>query len=162
LIALIWLTTAMVLAADGSKATVTVRFEAGGSCSVAIAGTAALRSSRPDQPALAPGAGFDCPIPPIPAGPAVNVIVLLPDGRLPSSAEFPRLSWQQRDGRWVGTTTLPAAPAFVRVPQAGDSSVRDRRTGVSSMPWNFYGWFVFAVVFIGTYFLWVWRTTRTG
>ena len=28
------------------------------------------------------------------------------------------------------------------------------------MPWNFYAWFVFAAVFIGLYFLWVWTTTR--
>jgi hypothetical protein len=28
------------------------------------------------------------------------------------------------------------------------------------VPWNFYAWFVFAAVFIGAYFLWVWTTTR--
>ncbi len=28
------------------------------------------------------------------------------------------------------------------------------------MPWNFYGWFVFAAVFIAAYFVWVWFSGR--
>jgi hypothetical protein len=30
------------------------------------------------------------------------------------------------------------------------------------LPWNFYGWFVFAVVFIAAYFAWVWTSARPG
>jgi len=28
------------------------------------------------------------------------------------------------------------------------------------LPWNFYGWFVFAGVFIAAYFAWVWMSRQ--
>jgi hypothetical protein len=33
---------------------------------------------------------------------------------------------------------------------------------IKIVPWNFYGWFVFAAVFIGAYFAWVWASSRDG
>jgi hypothetical protein len=30
------------------------------------------------------------------------------------------------------------------------------------MPWIFYGWFVFAAVFIAAYFVWVWFSSRNS
>jgi hypothetical protein len=53
--------------------------------------------------------------------------VVLPQGEVPSGADFPRLAWTERDGHWVGSASLPAAPSFVRVPRNGSGAARFAR-----------------------------------
>jgi hypothetical protein len=61
------------------------------------------------------GDDFVCSLPDVPPRRAVDLEVILPAGTAPSSADFPRLAWIERGGRWTGTASLPSAPAFVRV-----------------------------------------------
>ncbi len=61
-----------------------------------------------------------------PAGERFELEVVLPEGSARPSGEFPRLSWSERDGRWTGVASLPAPPAFVRLPAAGQGLDRWR------------------------------------
>ncbi len=62
-----------------------------------------------------------------PAGESFELEVVLPAGSARPSGEFPRLRWDERDGRWTGVTRLPAPPAFVRLPpERGSGAWRAR------------------------------------
>lgn len=119
------------------------------------------------SPALSSASGLRCTIPASPKGRPVELTVRLPRGVASAGSDFPRLTWSERDGVWVGTASLPAAPAFVSVPQAGAAAPPRWLDGFApptpSTPfgWNFYGWFVFSAVFIGVDFAWArWMARR--
>jgi hypothetical protein len=101
---------------------VKVDFRAGGRCTV-IAHDESPRSDRvvdvpgPAVPFEYRGAVFAQP-----RGRPIELSVLMPPGETPAGAEFPRLAWTEREGRWIGSASLPAAPAFVRVPVQGSSA----------------------------------------
>jgi hypothetical protein len=104
-------------------ADVKIEFSAGGRCTVTT-GDQSSRSDRlVDVPVAAPDPSeYRCAIQSAPRGQAVQLSVILPQGETPSDAGFPRLAWAERDGRWIGTASLPAAPSFVRVPARGSSA----------------------------------------
>ncbi len=84
----------------------------------------ASRSDRvvdiPAGPAT-PSSEFRCVVSPPRSGP-IRLSVVLPQGEAPSGAEFPRLAWTERDGSWIGSASLPAAPSFVRIPKNGSGA----------------------------------------
>ncbi len=119
------------------------------------------------SPALSPASELRCTIPASPKGRPVDLTVRLPRGAASAGSDFPRLAWVERDGVWVGTASLPAAPAFVSVPQAGAAAPARWLDGFapptpsSPFGWNFYGWFVFAAAFIAAYLAWArWMARR--
>ena len=104
-----------------------VDFRSGGRCTV-IAHDESPRSDRVvDVPGPAVPFEYRCALLAQPRGRAIELAVLLPAGETPAGADFPRLEWAERDGRWVGSASLPAAPAFVRVPVRGSTSPRRAR-----------------------------------
>jgi len=146
---------AMVRAAPG-VVRVDVEFLADGRCAVTAAGEG-VHASITYRPSDVPGRR--CAMPPVPAGRAVDLEVRLPRGAAPAGRDFPRLTWIEQDAGWVGTAALPAAPAFVSVPEPGAAGAWWRQafarpTRSSTFGWNFYGWFVFSAAFIGAYFMW--------
>jgi hypothetical protein len=120
---------ASIFAASPARAVdVKIELRDGGRCTV----TTHDGSSGSDQVIDVPGAAsppseYRCAISPVPRGRAVQLSVVLPQGETPSGAEFPRLAWTERDGRWIGTAALPAAPSFVRVPKSGSAAPRRAR-----------------------------------
>jgi hypothetical protein len=61
------------------------------------------------------GDAFRCALPPVPGGRPVELsVTLAPDGR-PSGRGAPRLDWTAKEGRWVGTASLAAAPEVIVV-----------------------------------------------
>ena len=106
---------------------------------------------------VSPDVELRCTIPAPPKGFAVDLAVSLPKGFPAPGGEFPRMEWTEVDGRWTGRAALPAAPAFVRIMQAGASvayrSSRSTADDTIRFGWNFYGWFLFAALFIASYFL---------
>jgi len=95
-----------------AQTTVRVEFTAAGECAVTAqgpTGRAAMKSPLRDDE-------LTCVVPVPRAAGAVDLEVLMPPGAARPSGAFPRLAWAERDGRWVGVASLPAAPAFVRVP----------------------------------------------
>jgi hypothetical protein len=106
---------------------VKVDFREGGRCTV-IAHDESPRSDRVvDVPGPSVHFEYRCAVFAQPRGRPIELAVLMPPGETPAGAEFPRLTWTDRDGRWVGTASLPAAPAFVRVPTRGSSAPRRAR-----------------------------------
>jgi len=138
-----------------------VRFLADGRCAVTAEGDHfhAGMTYLP-SPAISPAAELRCTVPSAPRGQAVELTVRLPRGAAPAGDDFPRLAWTRHDYLWVGTASLPAAPAFVSVPQAGAPAPARWLDGfappTAAAPFgaNFYGWFAFAAAFIAAYFWW--------
>lgn len=104
------------------------------------------------------GSGFHCPIPFASLGGSpVTLRVLLPSNAAPSLDSFPLLTWQDDYAGWVGTAALPSAPSFVSLHRSNGAAATS-----GSFGWNFYGFFVFATVFIAAYFGWAKRMQRAG
>jgi len=115
---------AMLAAAPAQPISVKVDFRSGGRCTV----IAHDESPRSDRVADVPGPSvpfeYRCALFAQPRGRSIDLAVMLPSGEAPAGAEFPRLEWTERDGRWVGRAPLPSAPAFVRVPVKGSTAPR--------------------------------------
>ncbi len=115
----------VLLAASSSasaQTSVRVEFTAEGECVVTAAGPTGRASVK--SPLRT--SELKCVVPvPRDAG-AVDLEVVMPPGEARPAGAFPRLAWTERDGRWVGTASLPAAPAFVRVPDAARGARRER------------------------------------
>jgi hypothetical protein len=140
-----------------------VEFLADGRCAVAAEGENVHAKVIYLPPAAS---GRRCAIPPSPKGKPVDLTVRLPNGATPGGYDFPRLAWIQQDSGWIGTAALPAAPAFVSVPQSGAAALAwwrqafARPTPSTPFGWNFYGWFLFSAAFISAYFGWARRMAR--
>jgi hypothetical protein len=140
-----------------------VEFLADGRCAVAAEGESVHSKVTYLPP---PASSLRCAIPPSPKGKPVDLSVRLPRGAAPGGYDFPRLTWIQQDAGWIGTAALPAAPAFVSVPQAGAATLAWWRqafappTRSTPFGWNFYGWFLFSAAFIAVYFVWARRMAR--
>jgi hypothetical protein len=138
-----------------SRAAITVEFLGDGRC---VVHSAILSRGSGDLPHQAQAGDFRCDIPYSAfVGRAVELRVTLPPGVEPSDDPFPRLSVHHENNQWVGTASLPAAPAFVSVRSwtaPGDA------TG-AAFGWNFYGFFVFAAAFIAAYFGWARHMSRS-
>ncbi len=105
-----------------------LEFLADGRCAITGSGESyrANLTYTPTTPG-APTAEFRCTIPSPPRGRAVELTVRLPRGAAPAPGDFPRFNWTSTDGRWTGTVSLPAAPAFVRVPEVASAGARRAR-----------------------------------
>ena len=167
-VAIAWSVAAARAAAAAAPVRIDVAFLDDGRCSVAAEGDG-FRANLTylPSPALSAASELRCTSPASPTGRAVDLTVRLPRGTASAGSDFPRLAWVQRDGVWVGTVSLPAAPAFVSVPQAGAAAPARWLDGFapptpsSPFGWNFYGWFVFVAVFIAAYFSWArWMARR--
>ena len=140
-----------------------VEFLADGRCAVAAEGEGVHANVIYLPP---PASGRRCAIPPSPKGRPVDLTVRLPHSAAPGGYDFPRLTWVEQDSGWIGTAALPAAPAFVSVPQSGTATLEWWRqafappTRSTPFGWNFYGWFMFSAAFIGVYFVWARRMAR--
>lgn len=142
----------------------TVEFLSDGRCTVTVGShTATLQPSDGSarsarlQPSDIRGTAFRCPIPYTALGTSpVALRVVLPSGVSRSDDAFPRLEWRQEGHDWIGTATLPSAPAFVSLFPSTNNHVPP----AAAFGWNFYGFFVFAVVFIAVYFAWARWTDR--
>ena len=140
-----------------------VEFLADGRCAVAAEGDSVHAKVTYLPP---PASGRRCAIPPSPKGKPVDLTVRLPRGAVRGGYDFPRLTWIEQDSGWIGTAALPAAPAFVSVPQSGTATLEWWRqafappTRSTPFGWNFYGWFMFSAAFIGVYFVWARRMAR--
>ncbi len=110
-----------------ARASITVRVHRDGTCEAAVNGAErAAQARNPDRGARqAAPTDFVCALPAVRAGSGVDLVVALPPGVEPSGADFPRLTWREDGGVWIGAAALPAAPAFVRV--AGPDSRLPRR-----------------------------------
>ena len=119
------LTACMLLVLSASARTQTsirVEFTAAGECAVTAAGP----TGRASMKSPLRGTDLKCVVPlPRDAG-AVDLEVRMPPGAARPAGAFPRLAWAERDGRWVGVASLPAAPAFVRVPDPARGAFRER------------------------------------
>jgi hypothetical protein len=163
--AIVAASTAVAAAAD--VVDMRVEFLSDGRCAVNAEG-AGYHASLTYLPPPGGSSDLRCTIPSPPKGRAINLSVTLPPGATPAGGEFPRVAWSERGSRWVGTVSLPAAPAFVRVPQPGPASpprwvdgYAPATTG-ATFGWNFYGWFLVTAAFIACYFAWVRATVRRG
>ena len=162
------LTAAAARALAAAPIRVDLTFLDDGRCSVVAEGDG-FRANLTylPSPALSPGSGLRCTIPASPRGRPIDLTVRLPKGVASTGDDFPRLAWAERDGVWVGTAALPAAPAFVSVAQQGAPAPPRWLDGFapptpsSPFGWNFYGWFVFVAAFIAAYFTWArWMARR--
>src|SRR5919198_2361720 len=82
----------------------TIEFRPGGRCTVTTAGESPRRIRVVDVPAPAPPPSeYRCAISPRPQGQSIRLVVTLPQGDTAAGADFPRLTWTERDGRWVGS-----------------------------------------------------------
>jgi hypothetical protein len=109
-------------------ALITIEFDAGRGCTVTTLDES-LTSDRVagvPQPG-SPASEYRCPIRVRPRGRSIALTVILPSGEAPAGADFPRLAWTERDTRWIGTASLPSAPAFVRVPKNDSDASRRAR-----------------------------------
>jgi len=114
----------LLSAAPGARAQTSVRveFTAAGECAVTAVGP----TGRAGMKSPLRTSELKCLIPvPRDAG-AVDLEVLMPPGASRPAGAFPRLAWTERDGRWLGAASLPAAPAFVRVPEPDRGALRER------------------------------------
>lgn len=121
---------AFILAAPAAASAaihVRVEFTADGKCAVDATGPEFRASVTYLRRADADPSVLRCAIPGAPAGQPVDLEVLLPGGQQRPVGEFPRLRWEERDGRWKGRARLPAAPAFVRVPPGASRDARTAR-----------------------------------
>jgi hypothetical protein len=150
----------IVRGATAAPVHVAVEFLPDGRCSIREVGNG-FRADLTYLPPASSSPDLRCTIPSPPKGYEVDLVVRLPPDLQPGAGEFPRLTWREEDGRWSGSAALPAAPAFVHVPQRFPPA--SASTGWPSTPstdasvtfgWNFYGWFVFSAAFITTYFAW--------
>ncbi len=126
---------------------------AGGARTDTPGSIASSRGSEPAAAAVPTGSGFQCPI--SYAGlrsDPVELRVVLPPGIDRSTDAFPRLEWHTEGPCWIGSASLPSVPAFVSLHRSRVAS-----PGGISFGWNFYGFFVFAALFIALYFLWARR-----
>ena len=106
-------------------AVIDVEFLADGRCVVSVKGDESRRDAVEGAPGRSsPASEYRCAMPSAPRGRPVELTVTLPGDETPSGAGFPRLAWAERDRRWIGTASLPAAPAFVRVAKSGSSAAR--------------------------------------
>jgi hypothetical protein len=109
-------------------ALITIEFHPGRECTVTTLDESLTSDRLDDVPApSAPASEYRCPIRSRPRGRPIALTVILPPGESPAGADFPRLAWAERDTRWIGTASLPSAPAFVRVPTSGSGAVRRTR-----------------------------------
>jgi hypothetical protein len=120
--------TAAFATSPARAADVKIEFRDGGRCTV----TMHDESSRSERVADVPGPAsspseYRCAIGSPPRGHPIDLSVILPQGEGPVGAEFPRLTWAERGGHWIGTASLPAAPSFVRVPKSGSAAPRRAR-----------------------------------
>ncbi len=99
-------------AAADAQTHVRVEFTAAGECAVTTTGPAGHANVRYPRRT----AEMKCVVPTTVKPGAVALEVVLPPGAARPSGEFPRLDWTDAGGRWVGTASLPAPPAFVRIP----------------------------------------------
>ncbi len=107
-------------------ARIELEFLADGRCTVSATGEAFHSALTYMPPALVSStAELRCAIPPVPAGAAVDLTVMLPRGASPSpGAEQPPLRWTRRNYRWIGTASLTTAPLVVRIPGSGKRAAR--------------------------------------
>ena len=104
-------------------ALITIEFRAGRQCTVTMLDESLTSDRLDDAPApSSPASEYRCPIRSRPRGRPIALTVILPPGESPAGADFPRLVWAERDTRWIGTASLPSAPAFVRVPTSGSAA----------------------------------------
>jgi hypothetical protein len=101
-----------VAAAAGAQTRIRVEFTAAGECAVTTRGPGGHANVRYPRRT----AEMKCVVPTTLKPGAVDLEVVLPPGAPRPAGEFPRLDWAESDGRWVGTASLPAPPAFVRIP----------------------------------------------
>jgi hypothetical protein len=108
------------------RARIELEFLADGRCTVSATGDAfhSKLTYTPQAPASSTSE-LRCAIPPVPAGAAVDLTVMLPRGPSPSPAgEEPPLRWSRRDYRWIGIASLKTAPLVVRIPESGNHTAR--------------------------------------
>jgi hypothetical protein len=159
----VWMACPALAGAAPGAVRIDVEFLADGRCAVAAEGERVHANViyLPPQ-----ASGLRCAIPPSPIGKPVDLTVRLPRGAAPGGYDFPRLTWIHQDSGWIGTAALPAAPAFVSVPQSGAATLAWWRqafappTRSTPFGWNFYGWFMFSATFIAVYFVWARRMAR--
>ncbi|HEY7171975.1 MAG TPA: hypothetical protein VH417_14090 [Vicinamibacterales bacterium] len=113
---------------DGPRAELSVEFGADGKCAVKASGEGIHAEMTYTPPASARASGeFRCAVPPLPAGRAVDVQVLLAPGARPAGSGTPPLTWIEQEGRWRGSGSLDAAPEVIVVPDYfGPAAVRAR------------------------------------
>jgi hypothetical protein len=118
---------ALFAAPTARPSEVKIEFRAGGRCTITIHDDASRSDRVVDLPGPAtPPSEYSCAILP-PRRRPIELSVMLPQGEAPSGAEFPRLAWTERAGRWIGSASLPAAPSFVRIPRNGSVAARRAR-----------------------------------
>jgi hypothetical protein len=109
-----------------APARIELEFLPDGRCTVSATGEAfhSRLTYTPEVPAP-PAYGLRCAIPPVPAGAAVDLTVMLPRGASPSSlGADPPLTWTRRDDRWIGTASLTTAPLVVRIADPANRAAR--------------------------------------
>ncbi|MGE5244866.1 MAG: hypothetical protein ACM3SQ_11620 [Betaproteobacteria bacterium] len=149
-----------VVIASAASVRLAVDFLADGRCAVSAVGDGFHASMTYLPSPAAPASELRCTVPSAPQGRPVELVVRLAPGVAPPDDEFPRLSWSERQGQWIGTASLPAAPAFVSLSRGGAAPPARWLDGFapptagSLFGANFYGWFVFAAAFIAAYFAW--------
>ena len=108
-------------AATSGRATINIEFLADGRCTVSATGEGFHSNlTYLPQTVVSPTSDLRCAVPPVPERLAVDLTVTLPRGVTPSGDDSPRLVWTERDYRWIGTASLPTAPAVVRIPESGN------------------------------------------
>src|SRR5206468_7499272 len=99
----------IVAASTDDQVAMRVEFLANGQCMSSITGSdfpsASLSAA---QTPSASRSEYRCPVSWRSHGQSVALAVLLPAGESPAGADFPRLTWTEHDGRWIGTAALPA------------------------------------------------------
>jgi hypothetical protein len=115
-------------APDGTRAELSVEFGADGTCAVKASGQGVHAEMTYRPPASSRASGeFRCAVPPLPAGRAVDLRVLLAPGARPAGSGTPPLTWIEQEGRWRGSGSLDAAPEVIVVPDYfGPAAVRGR------------------------------------
>jgi hypothetical protein len=140
-----------------APARIELEFLADGRCTVLATGKAfhSKLTYTPQAP-VSPASGLRCAIPPVPAGAAVDLTVMLPRGASPSpDGEEPPLTWTRRDDRWVGTALLTTAPLLVRIPEPGSRAAR--RARAMRAVWGTIGPSALAALAIAA---WLWSRDR--
>ena len=129
-IALALLSAANAAFATTSESTpvrIGVEFFADGRCRVAGDGVDGVERVIDPPPSIDAASDLRCAIRSVPKGRSVDLTVTMPAGAAPSRGDFTRLIWTRRGSQWTGTATLPAAPAFVRVPHDGSAAAARAR-----------------------------------